>query len=153
MLRLLLLRSIALIPLLLAVPLGSLLLVGLAPGDFLAEQSHNPQVSQVTLIRVREQYALDQPWYQQFGMWLAGIVRGDFGYSFAYNCPASVLIYERLSNTALLALSGLGLTLIAALPLGLIAAKRSGGVIDRILVSLSALSLSTPSDRKSTRLN
>ena len=145
MLKLILQRSIALIPLILAVALGSFLLVRLAPGDFLAEMSLNPQVSQETLIRLREQYALDQPWYEQFGKWLAGIVRGDFGYSFAYNCPAGGLIYERLLNTALLALAGLGLTLFAALPLGLIAAKKRGGVIDRILVSLSALSLSTPS--------
>ncbi len=61
MLRLILQRSIALIPLLLAVALGSFLLVRLAPGDFLAEMSLNPQVSQETLIRLREQYALDQP--------------------------------------------------------------------------------------------
>lgn len=107
--------------------------------------SLNPQVSEATLARLREQYALDQPWHTQFGRWLAGVIRGDFGYSFAYNCPASGLIYERLSNTALLALAGLALTLSAALPLGLIAAKKRGGATDRLLVFLSALGLASPS--------
>ncbi|MGE0885447.1 MAG: ABC transporter permease [Blastocatellales bacterium] len=145
MLRLILQRLIALVPLLLAVALGSFLLVHLAPGDFLAEMSLNPQISDETLARLREQYALDQPWYEQFGKWLTRIVRGDFGYSFAYSCPASSLIYERLGNTALLAFAGLAMTLGAAVPLGLLAATKRGGAVDRVLVFLSALSLSTPS--------
>ncbi|MDX2041606.1 MAG: ABC transporter permease [Acidobacteriota bacterium] len=145
MLKLIRQRFISLLPLLLAVALGSFLLVRLAPGDFLTEMSLNPQVSAETLARLREQYALDQPWYAQFGKWLAGIVRGDFGYSFAYSCPASGLVYERLLNTALLATTGLVLTLSLALPLGLLAANQRGKAIDRALVFLSALSLSTPS--------
>ncbi len=145
MLKLIRQRFISLLPLLLAVALGSFLLVRLAPGDFLTEMSLNPQVSAETLARLREQYALDQPWYAQFGKWLAGIVRGDFGYSFAYSCPASGLVYERLLNTALLATTGLVLTLSLALPLGLLAANQRGKAIDRALVFLSALGLSTPS--------
>jgi peptide/nickel transport system permease protein len=138
-------RSMALIPLLLAVALGSFLLVRLAPGDFLAEMSLNPQISAETLARLRAQYALDQPWYSQFGKWLIGIVRGDFGYSFAYNCPADSLIYERLANTLSLALSGLALTLLVAMPFGLLAAKYRSGALDRILAFLSTLCLSSPS--------
>ena len=134
---------------LLAVALGSFFLVRLAPGDFLAEMSLNPQVSPETLARLREQYALDQPWYAQFGKWLTGAVRGDFGYSFACHCPASSLIYERLRNTLALALAGLALTLLVALPLGLLAAKphnkAGASLLDRLLQFLSALSLSTPS--------
>jgi peptide/nickel transport system permease protein len=135
----------ALIPLLLAVALGSFLLVRLAPGDFLAEMSLNPQISAETLARLRAQYALDQPWYTQFGKWLIGIVRGDFGYSFAYNCQAGSLIYERFANTLSLALAGLALTLLAALPLGLLAAKYRSSMLDRILTFLSTLCLSSPS--------
>lgn len=145
MLKLILRRLLALLPLLLAVALGSFLLVRLAPGDFLAEMSLNPQVSEETLARLREQYAIDRPWYAQFGKWLGGVVRGDFGYSFAYNCEAGSLIYERLLNTALLALAGLALTLLVALPLGLLAAKHSSSALDRVLAILSALSLSSPS--------
>ncbi|MCI0336989.1 MAG: ABC transporter permease [Acidobacteria bacterium] len=145
MLKLILQRSMSLIPLLFAVALGSFLLVRLAPGDFLAEMSLNPQISEETLVRLREQYALDQPWYTQFGKWLVGIVQGNFGYSFAYNCEANSLIYERLSNTLWLALAGLTLTLLAALPMGLLAAKYRSSTLDRILAFLSTICLSSPS--------
>ena len=145
MLRLILRRSLALIPLLLAVAMGSFLLVRSAPGDFLSELSLNPQISAELLAELRERYALDRPWYVQFGNWLAGIARGDFGYSFACNCPASSLIYERMGNTALLALSGLALALLIAIPCGLLAAKTAGGRLDRSFAFLSALGLSSPS--------
>lgn len=145
MLKLILQRVMALVLLLLAVALGSFLLVQIAPGDFLTELSLNPQVSAATLSHLRERYALDQPWYLQFSKWLVGMVQGDFGYSFSCNCPASNLIYERLANTVWLAASGLALTLLVALPMGLLAAKRRDGKWDRFFVFLSALSLSSPS--------
>lgn len=143
--KLILTRLMALIPLLLAVALGAFLLVRLAPGDFFAEMSLNPQVSEATLTRLRAQYALDRPWPVQFGKWLASALRGDFGYSFAYQRQASGLIYERLANTILLGLAGLALALLIALPLGLIAARNVEGTADRVLAVLSTLSLSTPS--------
>ncbi|MEK7833027.1 MAG: ABC transporter permease, partial [Acidobacteriota bacterium] len=145
MLKLILQRFLALIPLLLTVALGSFLLVRIAPGDFLTEMSLNPQVSAETLRYLREQYALDQPWYLQFSKWLMGIMSGDFGPSFSCNCAASDLIYQRLANTVWLATAGLTLTLLVALPMGLLAAKHRNGALDRFFAFLSALSLSSPS--------
>jgi peptide/nickel transport system permease protein len=146
--KLILHRIAVLVPLLLAVALSAFLLVRLAPGDFVAELSLNPQVSAQTLERLREQYGLNQPWYRQFGSWLGGVVRGDWGYSLSCHCPASQLLTERLANTVWLALSGLGLTLALAVPLGLLAAQqqaaRRGGWFNRALAVLSALCQATP---------
>lgn len=145
MFKLILQRILALVLLLLTVSSGSFLLVQIAPGDFLTEMSLNPQVSSETLDHLREQYALDQPWYLQFGKWLTGMLQGDFGHSFSCNCPVSALIYERLANTVWLAAAGLTLTLLVALPMGLLAAKYRDGILDRFFVFLSAFSLSSPS--------
>lgn len=138
-------RVLALVLLLLAVALGAFWLVQIAPGDFLTEMSLNPQISSETLNHLRQQYALDQPWYLQFSKWLFSMLQGDFGHSFSCNCPASNLIYERLANTVWLAAAGLALTLLVALPMGLLAAKHRDGILDRFFVFLSAFSLSLPS--------
>ncbi len=142
MIRLIIRRVVFLIPLLLAVALCSFFLVRIAPGDFFSELSANPQISEETISALRERYALDQPWHWQFVRWLGRALHGDFGYSFACNCPVSLLIVERVMNTMALALAGLLLGLLIALPLGIIAARRRQ--LDRILTFFSSLGLSLP---------
>jgi len=143
MLRLVIRRVLFLIPLLLAVALCSFFLVRLAPGDFFSELSANPQISEETISALRERYAPDQPWHWQFVGWLARALRGDFGYSLACNCPVSELIVERVMNTTALALAGLLLGLLIALPLGSVSHRFPW--LDRALAFISSLSLSLPS--------
>jgi peptide/nickel transport system permease protein len=127
----------------LAVALCSFFLVRLAPGDFFSELSANPQISEETISALREQYGLDRPWYAQFAGWLARVLRGDFGYSLACNCPVSELIVERVMNTVALTAAGLLLGLLIALPLGVVTHRFPW--LDRALVLISSLSLSLPS--------
>lgn len=138
-------RLLSLIPLLLAVSLLTFLLIRLAPGDFLSELEANPQVSAETVAGLRQRYGLDQPWFAQFGGWLWRIVRGDFGYSFACQCPVSSLVAGRVFNTVTLAVSSLSLALIVALPLGALAAHRRSPRLDQVLSFFTTLSLSLPS--------
>jgi peptide/nickel transport system permease protein len=145
MLKLILTRVLALLPLLLAVAAGAFLLVRIAPGDYLAELSTQPQITAETLAHLRVEYGLDAPWYAQFAKWLAGLARGDFGYSFACNCPAGRLVRERLGATVWLASAALVLTLVCALPLGWLAARWQGSWLDRALMTVSVALLSTPS--------
>ena len=105
MLKLLSRRVLVLPPLVLAVALCSFFLVRIAPGDYFTELSANPQISEETISALREQYAPDRPWYEQFAGWMARVLRGDFGYSFACNCQVSTLIGERVLNTTVLALA------------------------------------------------
>jgi peptide/nickel transport system permease protein len=144
MFKLILHRIAVLVPLLLAVALSAFLLVRLAPGDFVAELSQNPQISAQTLARMRTQYGLDQPWHRQFGSWLGGVARGDWGYSLSCHCPARQLLTERLANTVWLALAGLVLTLVVAVPLGVLAAQRRFVWLDHGLAGLVALCQATP---------
>lgn len=138
-------RAIGIIPLLLAVALGSFLLARIAPGDFLSDLGANPQLSGETIATLRRQYGLDRPWYVQFFYWLVGVMRGDFGYSFACNCPVSSLLMERVINTATLAAAGLLIALVAALPLGILASGIRSRRVDHTLSLLSSLSLALPS--------
>jgi len=78
---------------------------------------------------LREQLGLDKPMVGQYFSWIFNALQGDFGVSYSYGVPVSELIGERLSLTISLALSGMALTTILALVLGITAAsshKRPG---------------------------
>ncbi len=138
-------RLLAIVPLLFAVALGAFLLVKLAPGDFLSDWSQNPQISPEIIARERMRRGLDQPWHVQFLRWLGMIARGDFGYSFAYHRPASALLVERLWNTIVLAIGGLGTALAIAVPSAVYAARHRAGWFDRAAAVITAFYLSMPS--------
>jgi peptide/nickel transport system permease protein len=87
MLRHVLRRLIQMIPLLIGITILSFLIIQLSPGDFLAEIRLNPVVSQETVDQMRANFGLDRPLHIQYLRWLGNIVRGDFGYSFAFQVP------------------------------------------------------------------
>ena len=68
------------------------LLFQTAPGDFLSEIRVNSQISAETIAQLRVQYGLDQPLPVRYWQWLKSSAQGEFGYSFAYNTPASTLL-------------------------------------------------------------
>lgn len=144
MLRIIIRRLAALIPLLLAVALGAFFLVRLAPGDFLSELSLNPQVSPETIAAMRARYGLDLPWYEQFGRWLAKAVRGDLGYSLACQCEVAGLIAVHVFRTTVLAAAGLGLALVVALPLGVWSVWKKSRMLDRMITAAVSVLLAWP---------
>lgn len=129
--------------LLVAVSLLSFFLSSLVPGSYLDEMRLNPQVSPETLAQLRTHYGLDQPLYKRYVRWFSSAIRGDFGFSFAYNMPVSSLIWVRCRNTLLLAATAALLTWIIAMPLG-IASAAKGAWLDRISCSGSSFLLSVP---------
>lgn len=90
------------------------------------------------------QIGLDQPLPIQFARFVGDLVTLDFGESVWQRRPASEVVFERLPNTMLLIAAGLGFALLFALPLGLIAATRPDGPVDRVIVSAGLLGLSMP---------
>ena len=87
---------------------------------------------------------LDRPIYIQFGEFLGSITRLDFGESLWQKRPAMDIVFEKLPMTMLLTVVGIGFACAAAIPLGIIAALRPGGVVDRVTVFGSLLGLSVP---------
>jgi peptide/nickel transport system permease protein len=137
-------RFLHMIPLLLGVSLLTFLLLSLAPGNYFTTLQQNPQISHETILRLEAQFHLDQPWYVQYVFWLKNVLRGDFGYSMAYNVPATSLIYSRLANTFALSLAALWIAWVVAIPLGIFAAVRRDSWIDRgsSLLAFVGLSIS-----------
>lgn len=145
MLRYIARRLLHMIPLLLGITLLSFLIIQLSPGDFLAEIRLNPVVSQQTVDMMRANFGLDQPLYVQYWKWLTNIVRGDFGFSFAFQVPVLWLIRSRLFNTLLLNVVALMVAWLVAIPIGIHAATQQYSRTDNALSLASYLGISTPS--------
>jgi peptide/nickel transport system permease protein len=108
---------------------GLLLLVGvsmlsfafaeLAPGDYFSELRNDPRVLPETVAALRTQSGLDRPLPLRYAAWVASVLRGDFGYSLAYNSPVGPLLWGRVRATLLLTGTATFLAWLIALPLGI----------------------------------
>ena len=87
---------------------------------------------------------LDQPIPIQFARFVGNLATLDFGESLWQRRPAAEVVFERLPNTALLIAAGLGAALLLAIPLGIVAATRPDGPLDRIIVGAGLAGLSMP---------
>lgn len=143
MLRFLLQRLLALIPVLFIVAVIVFLILRLTPGDPAAVIAGN-SASNDDIERIREQLGLNQPLWSQFGIWLSGVLRGDLGYSFYLNRPVTELILQRIEPTLSLAFGTIVLAIFVAVPLGTLAAWRMGGWLDRLLSGFAVAGFSVP---------
>lgn len=115
-----------------------------APGDFLSEMKLNPQISPETLKALRTHYGMDQPLPVRYVRWLSSVAKGDLGYSFAYDMPASTLLWPRAWNTLLLTVPALLISWIIAIPLGVFSAARRGAWWDRLFAGGTSFLLALP---------
>lgn len=92
----------------------------------------------------RERLGFNDPLVVQYGRFLAGALRGDFGESLRYKQDALTLVLERLPATLVLAAAALGLTFCLAVPLGVLSAVRRGTVLDFLGMSLAVLGQAIP---------
>lgn len=136
-------RLLATIPVLAVVAVVVFLLLRLAAGDPAAIIAGDNATAQ-DVAQIREKLGLDQPVARQFVIWLGRILRGDFGESFFFKKPVAELIVARLEPTLALAAGTLGLAVLMAVPLGVLAAWKRGSWIDRFVMGLSVLGFSVP---------
>jgi peptide/nickel transport system permease protein len=120
------------------------LLFQAAPGDFLSEIKVNSQISPETIAKLRLQYGLDQPLPVRYWQWVKSSAKGEFGYSFAYNTPASTLLWPRARNTLLLSVPALLISWLIAVPLGVLAAGWKGRWADRFFSGGTSALLALP---------
>jgi peptide/nickel transport system permease protein len=130
---------------LLAVSFLVYILIGLMPGDPVDLMvMGNPRMTPEDAARLRELYGLDQPLIARYGRWLAAALQGDLGYSRVYNLPVLEVIGSRFLNTGILLGISLLLTAMAALPLGVLAARKQGGWADRAINVFCLAGISLP---------
>src|SRR5439155_13456368 len=136
-------RVLQVIPLLIGISAFTFLLMQLAPGDFLNTMAENPMISAQTLEAMRHRFGLDRPWYIQYFLYLKNLLlHFDFGESFSRHQPVFAVIREGLLNTLLLAGSAALITWGLAIPLGVWAAVRQYGWVDKGLSLIAFVWLS-----------
>jgi peptide/nickel transport system permease protein len=136
-------RLVATIPVLLFVAIFVFMLLRLTPGDPAAViAGDNATSDQVAAIRAK--LGLDEPLHTQFFIWSGKALAGDFGESFFFKKTVAELIAQRIEPTAMLALCTLILAVSIAVPLGVLAAARQGGWVDRAIMGFSVLGFSVP---------
>jgi peptide/nickel transport system permease protein len=93
---------------------------------------------------IRQRLGFNDPLIVQYGRFMAGAVRGDFGESLRYRRDAFGLVLERLPATLLLAGAAMALTLVAAVPLGVVTAVRRDTLVDHAGTLATVLGQATP---------
>src|SRR5205814_1599457 len=96
------------------------------------------------IVRIRAKLGLDEPVYIQFGSWVWRLMQGDLGISIFTNLPVTKLIEQRLEPTVALTLATLVVSVVAAIPMGVLAAWRAGSWIDRFVMVFAVLGFSVP---------
>ena len=143
MLGYLLRRVLAAIPVMGVVALVVFLLLRLTPGDpaaILAGDNATP----AQLERIRTSLGLNEPLYVQFFTWIGKLLHGDLGVSLISNVPVLKMISQRIEPSISIALATIILSVLIAVPLGVIAAWKQGTWIDRFVMGLSVLGFSVP---------
>ena len=141
--RYLLRRLLASIPVVLFVGVITFSLVHIAPGDpatIIAGEEATPE----DVEKIRKGLGFDKPLIVQFGLWLGRLAKGDLGTSIFSQHSITSLMAPRVQPTVTLAILGLSLTLLIGIPLGIAAAWRAGGALDRIIMLFVVLGFSIP---------
>jgi peptide/nickel transport system permease protein len=136
-------RVLAVVPVLVFVGALVFLLLRLAPGDpavVLAGDYATPE----QVATIRGNLGLDQPLPQQFATWAGQVLRGDLGLSIYAQQPVSSLIARRIEPTLVLTAYTVLVAVLLAVPLGVLAAWRAGGVLDRAVMAVAVAGYSTP---------
>jgi peptide/nickel transport system permease protein len=142
-------RLVTMVPTLIAISVIVFVIIQLPPGDYLSTyiselQAQGEGVNQERIAYLREKYGLDEPLWQQYLMWIGGLVQGDLGYSFEYQLPVSDLIGERLLLTFIISIVTILFTYAVAFPIGIYTAVRQYSLGDYTLSFLGFLGLATP---------
>lgn len=137
-------RLLAALPTLFGVTVIAFLIVHLIPGDPI-QVMFGTEPDPVVMERMRSLYGLDQPLPIQYLTWLKNMLTGNMGTSIRLNQPIGGMILERLPRTLLLTLSATCLSLIIALPAGVLAAYRRNSWLDLSITGGSLLGMATPS--------
>src|SRR5207244_753727 len=136
-------RLLGTIPVMLVVAVFIFLMLRLTPSDPAAIiAGDNATTEQVA--RIRGQLGLDRPMVEQFVIWSAKVLSGDFGESFFFKKTVAQLIGERIEPTLSLAFFTILIAVFVAVPLGVLAAHRHGSWIDRTVSGFSVLGFSVP---------
>jgi peptide/nickel transport system permease protein len=139
-------RLLAIPPLLLGVTLVTFALVHLLPGSPVDDlRLSTPGLTPEGAKSIERTLGLDRPLYQQYTSWIGQLARGDLGISMKSYRPVTSLIQQRIGNTLLLGGTALLVSLLIAIPIGILAALRPNSLFDHVTTVGSSLGFALPS--------
>jgi peptide/nickel transport system permease protein len=136
-------RLLATVPVMAVVALFVFALLHLSPGDpaaIIAGDAATP----ADIARIHHALGLDQPLYLQFEDWVWRVLHGDLGISIFTGLPVSTLIAQRIGPTVTLTISTLLVSVLMAIPMGVLAAWKAGSWIDHTITLFAVLGFSVP---------
>lgn len=127
----------------------SFIIIQLPAGDYLSAyvatlQASGDIIDSAELEALRKQYGLDRPMVVQYALWMKGVLRGNFGYSFEWNRPVSELIGERIALTLVVSIASLLFAWVVALPIGIYSAVNQYSFLDYVFTFFGFLGLAIP---------
>jgi peptide/nickel transport system permease protein len=142
-------RLFIMVPTLLTISILVFVIIQLPPGDYLTTlvnelQSQGETVNQEKLDFLRQQYGFDKSLVEQYLMWVAGMVQGDFGFAFEYNLPVTEVVGDRLFLSMIVAIGTIIFTYLVAFPIGVYSATHQYSFTDHSLTFIGFLGLATP---------
>jgi peptide/nickel transport system permease protein len=141
-------RLIQMVPLLIGISMLTFLMLQMTPGGPLAATESPGASGRITaedLERMRNRYGLNDPIYIQYLNWAKDLFRGDWGVSFNTGRPVFDMIMERVPTTLLLTGIAFIVTVIVAIPVGLVAAVKQYTRLDFISTGIAFIGISVPS--------
>jgi peptide/nickel transport system permease protein len=121
-------------------------LMGWMPGDPLdVACSANPHCTPENVQQMKAQMGLDKPITHRYALWAVSAIQGDFGYSRTYRLPVGEILWPRFGNTLILGLMAFVLSLVVAIPLGMIASLKPRSWADSAISFFSFMGISAPS--------
>lgn len=136
-------RMLAVLPVMAMVAVIVFAILRLTPGDPAAIIAGDSATAE-QLEQIRRVMGLDQPIYVQFFIWVGQLLSGNLGVSLLSGTAVSDMIVQRMGPSLALCLSTITLSVLIAVPLGILAAWRQGKIFDRLVMATSVLGFSVP---------
>jgi peptide/nickel transport system permease protein len=136
-------RLLGVIPVMVVVGVFVFSLLHLAPGDPAAIIAGD-NATEANIARIRASLGLDRPLLEQFGKWAWATVHGDLGVSMFSGVPVTELVGQRMGPTFSLAFTTMAVAVVIAITLGVLAAWKSGSLLDRAVMGLAVTGFSVP---------
>ncbi|HSO14125.1 MAG TPA: ABC transporter permease [Anaerolineales bacterium] len=137
-------RILQTIPIIFIISILLFLMVRAAPGGPLTAARRNPNVTKEQLERLEEKLGLNDPLPVQYGRWMSDMFSGNMGESIKFHRPVSEMISERIPNTLILVGASFLLTLILAIPIGVLSARKPYSFFDYTVTTVTFIGQSIP---------
>src|SRR5581483_4214621 len=105
---------------------------------------NRPNQSRAQIQAIIERFGADKPFIVQYGKFLLNLVHGDLGDSLTQHSSVADAIKLRIGNTAILMFSSYVVTLVIAIPIGILSAVRQYSKLDNVVTTLSFVGISLP---------